>query len=320
MILRKCCGRKLPPLRRCISSSPRTLNSNINLLRDELPVHEPESLQLQEMDLKIENHPFPDRMKDFLPYAYWLKDGQSFDMHFKLTYFDSSHMRHKWENRLCSSKTTVLCIHGSPGSHKDFAGTLWMLTKAGARVICPNLPGFGKTVDLKGNYWQSAIERQVFLQSFLREIDVRKIDLLLAYSAGNYVAIPLIARYSDEFHIKRFGMLNPGGHIPYKGVRGYWNAIGPVGAQKVGTGNGFFPSTSSPPDHAQQTPPNSRQIPRRPRLQTPRLPVERNLRIPNRFHGHNRRLRHQRPIRPVRLLRRRGWQKANAHPHGVRRR
>lgn len=58
----------------------------------------------------------------------------------KIEYADTLYTSDASGDEITSSSPTVLCLHGAPGSHRDFKYMIKHLQQTGHRVIVPNFP------------------------------------------------------------------------------------------------------------------------------------------------------------------------------------
>lgn len=58
----------------------------------------------------------------------------------KIEYADTVHTYDASGNEITRESPTVLCLHGAPGSHRDFKHMIKHLQQTGHRVIVPNFP------------------------------------------------------------------------------------------------------------------------------------------------------------------------------------
>ncbi len=84
---------------------------------------------------------------------------------------------------------TLLLVHGSPGSKRDFAGLMPTLS-ARFRTIVPDLPGFGRSTRRVPDYSVAAHAR--YLDALLGRLGVRQVHVV-AFSMGGGVALELYA-------------------------------------------------------------------------------------------------------------------------------
>src|SRR5699024_1106578 len=78
---------------------------------------------------------------------------------------------------------TIVALHGTPGHIEHFDQLLVHYRATRTRVIVPNFPDFSHTRST-GLFWHTTEEKVAFLKSFLEQLDVKKIDCLLAHSMG----------------------------------------------------------------------------------------------------------------------------------------
>src|SRR5699024_7147099 len=79
---------------------------------------------------------------------------------------------------------TVVAVHGAPGNHANFKQLIEHYRGSKTRVIVPNLPDFSHTRSTNGVFWHTTPERVTFLKDFLGNLQVDRIDCLVAHSFG----------------------------------------------------------------------------------------------------------------------------------------
>ncbi|XP_055900203.1 uncharacterized protein LOC106051918 [Biomphalaria glabrata] len=91
----------------------------------------------------------------------------------------------------------VLGLHDTPGTHHDLLPILGTFAKLGCRTIAPTFPGHGETQSLMRGldnvFCHSTIERALFVHNFLNELDIRRVDMVVAIGAACYPALRLCA-------------------------------------------------------------------------------------------------------------------------------
>ncbi|XP_055332494.1 uncharacterized protein LOC129584359 isoform X2 [Paramacrobiotus metropolitanus] len=100
-------------------------------------------------------------------------------------------------------------------------GIIQALACDGARVLCPNFPGYGPTpMDEDMAYSHSLIENCNFLLDFLVKLGVMKVDLIVAFSAGGYPAVPLAIK--SEYPVGGLALIQLPGHRVGRVMRPFW--------------------------------------------------------------------------------------------------
>lgn len=118
-----------------------------------------------------------------------------------------------------SKSPTVLAIHGSPGSYRDFADLIIRLQFKGYRVIVPNLPDM-KLTDQTLTFYHSTEEKSELLADFMQTIQVPSVDCAIVHSAGVF---PLMKLWHDRtFDIKSLMLINPSGHRTIRAMKPQW--------------------------------------------------------------------------------------------------
>ncbi|GMT02725.1 hypothetical protein PENTCL1PPCAC_24899, partial [Pristionchus entomophagus] len=118
-----------------------------------------------------------------------------------------------------SPLATVIALHGSPGSHKDFKNVTPHLEQAGARVIGVNYPGFGHTED-SNELLHTNEERNAFVQALIDRLGLVERIIFLGHSRGCENALELAVTNTD----KCLGVViaNPFGLRLNKAIRPRW--------------------------------------------------------------------------------------------------
>ncbi|GMR46103.1 hypothetical protein PMAYCL1PPCAC_16298, partial [Pristionchus mayeri] len=96
-----------------------------------------------------------------------------------------------------SPRGTVVTLHGSPGSHKDFKYTTPLLEGEGYRVVGINYPGFALSGD-SDELQHHNDERTVFVQSIIDRLNLKDTVLFLAHSRGCENALRLVVANQDK--------------------------------------------------------------------------------------------------------------------------
>ncbi|GMR44677.1 hypothetical protein PMAYCL1PPCAC_14872 [Pristionchus mayeri] len=96
-----------------------------------------------------------------------------------------------------SPLATVVAMHGSPGSHRDFKYVTPHLERAGLRVIGVNYPGFGHTED-SDDLLHTNEERTAFVEALIDRLGLRECLLFLGHSRGGENALELAVRNADR--------------------------------------------------------------------------------------------------------------------------
>ncbi|XP_070554131.1 uncharacterized protein F35H12.5-like [Ptychodera flava] len=79
----------------------------------------------------------------------------------------------------------IVCLHGAPASHKDFAIISPYLLSAGVRLIAPNFPGYGYCKVIDGDSYNFTVEHKAaFLKNLFEAIGVDRISVLVSHSAS----------------------------------------------------------------------------------------------------------------------------------------
>ncbi|KAL3119334.1 hypothetical protein niasHT_001094 [Heterodera trifolii] len=112
---------------------------------------------------------------------------------------------------------TIVFVHGSPGSHKDFKYMMLPLREKGLRSVAFNWPGMGYTLfDRRLRLTNS--ERTAFARSLIDQLLPPPTELIfIGHSRGGENALRLAREYPGR--TKALLLLNSCGFRPHKGVR-----------------------------------------------------------------------------------------------------
>ncbi|GMT22047.1 hypothetical protein PFISCL1PPCAC_13344 [Pristionchus fissidentatus] len=122
-------------------------------------------------------------------------------------------------NSAGSSKGTVVSVHGSPGSHRDFKYITPLLENQGYRVVGINYPGFALSGD-SDELQHHNEERTLFAQTVIDRLNLRENVLFLGHSRGSENALRLTVANQD----KSIGMalIAPTGFTQQRSIRPLW--------------------------------------------------------------------------------------------------
>ncbi|GMT05534.1 hypothetical protein PENTCL1PPCAC_27708, partial [Pristionchus entomophagus] len=115
-----------------------------------------------------------------------------------------------------SLRGTVVTMHGSPGSHKDFKYITPLLEEKGLRVVGVNFGGFGLSSDSL-HLRQTNVERSEFVEAILNRLNLTDNVLFLAHSRGCETALRLSVRNQDK--CLGFALINPPGFSVPRAIR-----------------------------------------------------------------------------------------------------
>ncbi|KAI1282118.1 hypothetical protein HDE_13143 [Halotydeus destructor] len=146
---------------------------------------------------------------------YKLAQPQGLDL--VVEYADSLGMVNGQGVEIDRTAETVLCLHGAPGSHKDFAHLIKDLAAQGKRVIVPNFPTYKLTETTK-LFRHSAQEKKEYVKDFLKAIGVSEIECLVSHSSAIYPTC-LLWREDNGITIKAIAFINPSGHRRIKAMK-----------------------------------------------------------------------------------------------------
>uniref|UniRef100_A0A0B6ZSU4 AB hydrolase-1 domain-containing protein n=1 Tax=Arion vulgaris TaxID=1028688 RepID=A0A0B6ZSU4_9EUPU len=104
-----------------------------------------------------------------------------------------------------TSVPVVVGLHDTPGSHHDLVPLLSNFAKMGCRTIAPTFPGHGDTLGMMSGFddvfSQSTIEKATFIQDFLVDLGIDRVDLLVGVGAACYPMMHLcVAETTSKFY------------------------------------------------------------------------------------------------------------------------
>lgn len=135
-------------------------------------------------------------------------------------YFDNLHLL------TSKPKSTLVMLHGAPGSNKDFEPLINQLTQRNHRIIAPDFPGLELSRATKYMYRHSPEEKSEFTKELLKQLNIRNVDMLIAHSSGAFIAANL-STGSFPFKVKSLGLMNPVGYELIPQMKPYilWRAL-----------------------------------------------------------------------------------------------
>jgi tRNA(adenine34) deaminase len=143
----------------------------------------------KQRQLQSQNHPLrddalrtPDAAFDNLPGYPWqphyissLPSLAGLRMH----YLDEGGSHHSGHNNSNAEQTTYLCLHGNPAWSYVYRKMLPVFTASGARVVAPDIVGFGKSdKPKKDSFHRFTWHRQCLLE-LVEQLDLRNIVLVV---------------------------------------------------------------------------------------------------------------------------------------------
>lgn len=141
------------------------------------------------------------------------EDRSSTALFFKAAYIDTNPYAD-------ANTTTVLALHGSPGSHLDFKSVVTSLAEKNIRVIALNFPGYGWTsMDHGHEFMHTTKEKASFIADFLRAIHISKVDVVMSHSAS---ALPAAHLCNKTNLFRSLLLVNPTGPRLMKSLSPLW--------------------------------------------------------------------------------------------------
>lgn len=144
-------------------------------------------------------------------YKYVNEDGVSVP----LTYI------HTGLDRQAGAKAPVVfALHGAPGSYREFDSLVPVLDAQGASVVVPTLPDLTFSMETQ-SFWHSVEERTDLIRRFLKAINIREIDMMVAHSSSMYPMLHL-AMHDPEIKIRSLVFIAPSGCRRIRQLSPYW--------------------------------------------------------------------------------------------------
>ncbi|MEA3292985.1 MAG: alpha/beta hydrolase, partial [Patescibacteria group bacterium] len=89
----------------------------------------------------------------------------------------------------------ILILHGWGGSSDSWVEVIKILSNQGYKIICPDLPGFGKTQ--KPNYSWELGDYRNFVKKFIENLNLEKF-YLLGHSFGGAIAVKFSSIFPEK--------------------------------------------------------------------------------------------------------------------------
>lgn len=124
------------------------------------------------------------------------------------------------DRQAAAGEPVVFALHGAPGTYREFDSLVPVLDAQGASVIVPTLPDLNFTMKTQ-SFWHSVEERTDLLKKFLKAINVREIDMMVAHSSSMYPMLHLALR-DPEINIKSLVFIAPSGCRRITQLSPYW--------------------------------------------------------------------------------------------------
>lgn len=121
-------------------------------------------------------------------------------------------------------RPTIVFIHGSPGTYKDFRYLMPLFTKGDVRVIGINLPGFGgsEVLDTKNHYEHiSALgEAAIAYEALAHICKGEESVFLVGHSFGGHTTLNLVAMNAvkAQLKVRGIGLLASAGYRPHRAM------------------------------------------------------------------------------------------------------
>lgn len=124
------------------------------------------------------------------------------------------------DRQAAPGEPVVFAVHGAPGTYREFDSLVPVLDGQGASVIVPTLPDLNFSMKTQ-SFWHSVEERTDLLKKFLKAINVREIDMMVAHSSSMYPMLRLALR-DPEIKIKSLVFIAPSGCRRITQLSPYW--------------------------------------------------------------------------------------------------
>lgn len=131
----------------------------------------------------------------------------------------------RWDDGLCGDTRRPLAVllHGAPGGYRDFSENLIPRLRAeGVDVLAPTFPDLTFSAQNK-YFWHSIEERTALLKDFLRQLDITRIDVLVAHSAAIFPSLRILLEEQEAVPVvKSLALLAPNSHVTPKVLKPKW--------------------------------------------------------------------------------------------------
>ncbi|CAN7999104.1 unnamed protein product, partial [Ixodes hexagonus] len=131
----------------------------------------------------------------------------------------------RWDNGVGAETRRPLAVilHGAPGTYRDFSENLIpRLCAGGVDVLAPTFPDLRFSIRNKF-FWHSIEERTALLMDFLRQLDIARIDVLVAHSAAIFPSLRiLLERQEPVPAVKSLALLAPNSHVTPSVLKPRW--------------------------------------------------------------------------------------------------
>ncbi|XP_077519698.1 uncharacterized protein LOC144129425 isoform X2 [Amblyomma americanum] len=124
------------------------------------------------------------------------------------------------DRQAAADAPVVFALHGAPGSYREFDSLVPVLDAQGASVIVPTLPDLTFSMKTQ-SFWHSVEERTDLIRRFLKAINVREIDMMVAHSSSMYPMLHL-AMHNSEIKINSLVFIAPSGCRMIRQMSPYW--------------------------------------------------------------------------------------------------
>lgn len=111
------------------------------------------------------------------------------------------------EHKDSSERPLAVILPGAPGSYQDFSYTIPFLDRHGVDVLCVQWPDFKFTLET-GYWWHSSEEKTCLLVDVLKQLNVKRIHMLVSHSSASYPAMQL-ATEVPEVVVHSMALLMP---------------------------------------------------------------------------------------------------------------
>ncbi|ETP38630.1 hypothetical protein F442_13815 [Phytophthora nicotianae P10297] len=148
-----------------------------------------------------------------------------------------------------TKQTTIVLLHGAPGSYQDFRYLIPLVQRPGVRIIGINLPGYEGSTVAKSRYLESisALPTAQLTFNALQQLTSSNENVfLVGHSFGAQTAINMAAmnaaKSKPASNIRGLALLAPVGCSPHHVMRPRANALV---IKMLGSGNAFLASLAS---------------------------------------------------------------------------
>jgi pimeloyl-ACP methyl ester carboxylesterase len=114
------------------------------------------------------------------------------------------------------ARQTIVCLHGLTRNGRDFDALAQALGRRGCRVVCPDLPGRGRSEWLKRTLDYDTALYLATLTALIARLGAERVDWV-GTSFGGYIGMEMAAKANAP--IRKLVLNDFGGHVPGAALR-----------------------------------------------------------------------------------------------------